>query len=452
METPITQPTPSKEWQELKAQFEALCDMQAKLYNPDFELVFKELFKLDNNQQEVFNNVWVTLHDEPDNDIVERALKQAGFAKDKKFCKAFRQYINITFEGKKKQLKALTLCIKEQNPNCAQQIRQSGGWIFKPIEIAVFAPIELHKDIKTQIIEIEHANQTPTHDESIDERLDELLGAEAFNLRCSLTGYKEDLKQYGVILCQDSFLNKDETLWLFQVLQVAIQILKTNTDKIETAKHELTSLIKEFDNVFVWGLFYQILILQGLCKLLEQLDINECDSGYNEAQSIYYWIVNLLIDKEIEFSFKPYGENDLKRLEPFCKYLLSTDTGQMVQRALSNEGTTDTLSDERADAQHLPDELNTERANKCFAKAIEVGYMTPNGNNYKWTFGNRKGKKAALGYFLMKVYAPDQTQQIPFQALERLFGEKRLDSTISAMLSVKTPQQWRSEIDNLFND
>lgn len=452
METPTTQPTPSKEWQELKTKIEALCDKQAKLYNPDFELVFKELFKLDNNQQEIFNKAWSTLHDEPDNDIVKRALKQAGFAQDKKFCKAFRQYISITFEGKKKQLEALTLCIKEQKPNYAQQIRQSGGWIFKPIEVQVFAPQEIHEHILPQIIEIEHANTTQIHDDSIDERLDEFLEAETFNLRCSLTGYKEDLKRYGVILCQDSFLNKDETLWLFQGLKAAIQILKTNTDKIETAKHELMSLIKEFDNVFVWGLFYQILILQGLCVLLEQLDINEGDSGYNEAKSIYDWLTDLLIDKEIGFCLKPYGDNDLKRLETFCKYLLSTNTGQMVQKALNNEETTDTLSDERADAQHLPDELNTDRAKKYFAKAIEAGYMTPNGNNYKWTFGNRRGKKAALGYFLMKVYDPDQTQQIPFQALERLFGEKRLDSTISAMLSVKNPQQWRSEIDILFND
>jgi hypothetical protein len=302
----------------------------------------------------------------------------------------------------------------------------------------------------SQCSEREHANTSQLLDDSIDERLDEFLEAEAFNLRCSLTGYKEELKRYGVILCQDSFLNKDETLCLFQSLKAAIQILKTNTDKIEKAKHELTSLIKEFDNVFVWGLFYQILILQGLCTLLEQLVINEGDSGYNEAQSIYDWLTDLLIDKEIGFSLKPYGDNDLKRLEPFCKYLLSTNTGQMVQKALNNEITTDTLSDERADAQQLPDELNTDRANKYFEKAIKAGIINYN----KGRYGKEANiTKAQLAYFLEKVFCPNNTDKFPEQALNILFNESRLGKARGANIDNKDGKPRGYErIDEVFKE
>ena len=81
--------------------------------------------------------------------------------------------------------------------------------------------------------------------------------------------------------------------------------------------------------------------------------------------------------------------------------------------------------------------------------------MEQTGNGYKWTFlDGKRGAKAALGYFIKTVYAPNvvSSNQIPFKALDELFGVKRLDSTIYALSGGKRPQRWQGEIDSLFND
>lgn len=97
-------------------------------------------------------------------------------------------------------------------------------------------------------------------------------------------------------------------------------------------------------------------------------------------------------------------------------------------------------------------EPSTEQAKKYFVKAIEAGFMEKTDTGYKWIFGGKKGVKAALAYFLMKVYNPDNTQTIPFKELESLFGVSRLDSSYSGMLTVGKPQNWRRDIDKLFEE
>ncbi len=126
------------------------------------------------------------------------------------------------------------------------------------------------------------------------------------------------------------------------------------------------------------------------------------------------------------------------------------------------EAWADKKREQPAPAQPLIDEqsrpaqpdIMTDGAKKYFAKAIQAGFMEQTGNGYKWTFGGRKGAKAALCYFIMKVYSPDvrDSKMIHYKALEKLFDEKRLDSAYTATFNVKKPQQWRGEIDSLFND
>ena len=100
----------------------------------------------------------------------------------------------------------------------------------------------------------------------------------------------------------------------------------------------------------------------------------------------------------------------------------------------------------------MPEELNTDRARKYFARAIECGYMKPIANGYKWEFGGKRGALARLGYFLYKTLCPTNTEQIPQQAVNRLFGVKRIDSAIAQVHNAKKPQKWRAEIDKLFVD
>ena len=95
-------------------------------------------------------------------------------------------------------------------------------------------------------------------------------------------------------------------------------------------------------------------------------------------------------------------------------------------------------------------EPQSERAKKAFVKAVEAGYMEKTATGYKWLYAN--ASKASLGYFIMKVYSPENTKQIPFKALEGVFDVKRLDRAVEQATNVKKPQPWREQIDNLLKE
>lgn len=100
--------------------------------------------------------------------------------------------------------------------------------------------------------------------------------------------------------------------------------------------------------------------------------------------------------------------------------------------------------------QTIPQELNTDRAKEIFAKAVEAGYMEKTATGYKWLYNS--GSKASLAYFIMQVFSPDNTKQIPFKALGQLFDVTRLDRALDQATTAKKPQQWRGAIDNLLKD
>jgi len=70
----------------------------------------------------------------------------------------------------------------------------------------------------------------------------------------------------------------------------------------------------------------------------------------------------------------------------------------------------------------LPTELDTERARKYFARAVEVGYMTSNATNGQWLKA-----VARLGYMCYKIYS----QPRPISALEKYFGVTKLSAAIT---------------------
>lgn len=335
METQGNTQTQSRQWLDLKAKFEALCDEQEKLYNTKFEAVFEALFEIDNDQREIYNtkfwNMGGKLPDKADEGKIRQALKQAGFDGDKDFCKCFLRYANGVIEGKKiQQLMAIQNYEELPKPKADKQPINVKGWKFKPMTI--IAPVELQDTIIKAVFD--SASKTDIQAESIDEMLDELANREDFHVRGCLTRYIEELRNYKVISDKGSFLDTEKTRHLFCALKIATDSMKANTNKPETVKAEIADIIRGFDAEPVWGLFFQILTLQGLCGLFERLDINETDTGYYEAQSVYDWLCNLLINKETSFCCLPYGDNDMKLLEPFCAYLMSTEIGRFVQAGL----------------------------------------------------------------------------------------------------------------------
>ena len=94
----------------------------------------------------------------------------------------------------------------------------------------------------------------------------------------------------------------------------------------------------------------------------------------------------------------------------------------------------------------FPRELDTERARKYFARAVEAGFMKREGNGYEWLYGGDRGQ-IRLGYFCDRVFAAPR----PIKKLEEVFGVYKLSSLI--FQSGYTPKtrgakEWRGEIDD----
>lgn len=216
------------------------------------------------------------------------------------------------------------------------------GWRFKPMA-SIIAPVELHGTISDVLSEaaLKGMFDSKTDAETgIDELLDGLMMAEAFNVRCSLTHYTEELRRHNIMLGSDSLFNRDFARMLLSTLADAVQALKEYNDRPNKLKGSIADIVKRFDDVPVWGLFFQILTLQGIADLLERLDINEGDTGFDEAQTFYNWLLELLIEKEWWFacvSSMTYGDGDLQRLEPLCEYLMSTYAGKITQELVKGE-------------------------------------------------------------------------------------------------------------------
>jgi len=210
--------------------------------------------------------------------------------------------------------------------------KETKQWRFASISIC--APQWLHSFINEEIEKQAKSgaglfsNET-TIDEA-DETLDDLLMADAFDMKCSLEFYRKELAQYGII-GNGGLFNRDFTQMLFTALKAAVLCLKSDADKPMKARNDIAEIIKEFDNMPVWGLLFQILILQGLVSLLERLDIEEGDTGFDEGQGLCDWSFNLLLGKLVDFCYKPYGDGDKERLEPLCDFLMNTEAGNAVQ-------------------------------------------------------------------------------------------------------------------------
>lgn len=108
----------------------------------------------------------------------------------------------------------------------------------------------------------------------------------------------------------------------------------------------------------------------------------------------------------------------------------------------------------------LPDELNTQKAQKTFAKAIAKGWIVriPDGG-FEWLGTDRKGSKAQLSYLCAKVYGYQYNvtkgnvgENVPYEALERLFNVTRLDRAMQQTFEAKKPQLWRGTIDQIITE
>lgn len=104
----------------------------------------------------------------------------------------------------------------------------------------------------------------------------------------------------------------------------------------------------------------------------------------------------------------------------------------------------------------LPKDLDTPKARKYFALAIEKQYMTIDNGKYRWIGTCKITNNSELSYFLGKIYNYVHTDNgnagmsFPQESLNNLFGVKRLYQSLTQVYNAKKKQPWRSRIDAMF--
>lgn len=318
----------SKTLQELQSRFEELCDEQEQLPREGFAKVFEALDEM----EETFTPQHPYTENE---DNINKALELTGHSTDEAFCKAFKRNNQIIIEGKKIQAKSLEIFAMQQCEKIQEESHNSNEWQFVPIRI--FAPKELMNNVINPRLETDakegkglYGNITDIPEEN--ESLDEWFDIEAYGVKCSLEPLYRDLQNYGVV---DSVLENDTIKdYYLKAIKSLIYFIRDNTDKPNRIRNHISKILKGLDDIPAFGLLLQILLLQGLIKWFENVNLKEGDNGYNEASNLVQWIGKQLIKKEIRFCYFRWGEDDKKWLKPFCDYLLSTEIGKTVQNYL----------------------------------------------------------------------------------------------------------------------
>lgn len=174
---------------------------------------------------------------------------------------------------------------------------------------------------------------------------------------------------------------------------------------------------------------------------------------HNWGRSYKYWQI---IAEYGGNTFESANDNkDEKELH--LPYNYDFVLSRLIERLNEREEVTD--GEDTTQCPGLPPDLDTERARKYFARAVEVGYMKPTATGYKWEFGGDHGAKARLAYFVERIYCPTVTDTIradTIKPLQLLFGVERLDRAIQQNADTgksKAVMKWRAEIDkNIFGD
>lgn len=357
------------ELEELKARYHELDKEAGKYNHPEFDEVHKIILELIKDRDDVGDkgNLALPL---VAGDIIDNALNKAGLANNKILVSDFLKYREIVREAREIQLKGLNLYMSQnvQEPDAIDNDK----WRFCPIRILAspeLMPI-VDEAIKDAAQNGKGLFSIVTDIPKEDEELDGWFDVEAYGLKCSLEPFYRDLQRYGIL---DSILkNKNIRKHVLDTLKNdLICFIKNNTDKPNSVRNHIASVIGKYDSWPILGLILQIILLQGLFKWFEGVEINEGDNGFKEAELLYIWVGEQLIKKEISFCYFPYGEKDIEFLQPLCNYLYSTELGKKIQNSLFAED----VQKEKGKTTNIPKKLNTYEAKGIFQRAINVNIL-----------------------------------------------------------------------------
>lgn len=438
-------------WDENKAQFERLCTEQEDLYNPEFESVFTALYEIDPDQREIYNtrgwDMGATLPEAVETDTLNQALQAVGIVGDE--AARFVRYAEVVLQGKKimqaNALLNLQIEIEKHQRQHTERVSPE-GWRFYPIHI--IAPQQYHtpicEELQRQALQGDGIFKNFTEIiERPDEALDMFLGVEVYNVKCNFQLYLTELKKYRVT---GGTLGKEFTHNLFDILNEIANYIKNNTDKPEGVKAHILGIVEALDKVQIWGLVFQILILQGLISLLGNCTLKQGDEGYNEAQDLCDWLAELLSNKVCRFAMTGalYGDEDWGRLQPLCDFLYNTEIGRAVQDCIFKDEATDEEQPDSPEANtlYLPSEFDTLEARKILDGLLELKTCKRIGAVFQWT-----GTNALFGYMVWKVSnklgITHDNGRLKWSVFQRVFNmtDQQIKTAKNAISKVMNKQQ-----------
>lgn len=155
-------------------------------------------------------------------------------------------------------------------------------------------------------------------------------------------------------------------------------------------------------------------------------------------------------DRDYQELIKTYGNRDCVLLEALLDELRKMHI--FFQSKDGNNSSNESHNWEKS----LPQSLNKPKFIAAVKKAMQQGYIVENGDKLTW-----KTNKAELGFFVGEVFGYESQKYgdgkinggnpVPYQSLETLFNEKRLDRTVKQTYGAKKEQSWRPAIKNLFH-
>ena len=329
--------------------------------------------------------------------------------------------------------------------------RKVGDWYFVPI--SMFTPKDdtaIQEAITTQLDNDAKqgkglfANETKIQKE--DEFLDNYLRIKPYDCDGVLSEYYRDLQEYGVMALLNTFtINHKEITngirLLFCTLNECADTIKDNTESPNKTRNALNEVITQFDDVPIWGLFFQILILQGLCDMLENMDI-EGKPYFDEIIALANWLMEALSEKELLFCYQCYGDEDLKTLKPLCDYLCTTEVGKLIQDHIKESYYPKPQQGVPIGKNKLPEDLNNDKAEGLFNRLVEAGFCLA---DYSWN-SEKTECQAALCAHHISIILWEKNRWKPF---EILWGKSNMAQTYNRA-SIDANQQSLKEIDELF--
>jgi len=344
-----------KTLEDLKLEYNNLDKEAGKYNHPEFTKVYEIIAELIKDRNDVgdkgnFAFPLVT------GSVIDEALTKLGFDKNKKFVSDFKKYREIEQKARDIQLEAIKHPEHSvHNVLNETKIKKSGNWRFVSISIIVpeFMLDIINQKISDDVKKVSGLYSVTTDIVIEDESDDDFLAIEAFGVRSSLEPYYRELQEYKIL---ETYFNYEDLKKDFLTILLEINIfISNNTASPNKIRNRISSIIKDFDKLGGIGIIWQILILQGIIRWIENINISKEDYGYKELENLLNWAYKFLMEKLVFYSYYNWGNKELIYLEPLSNYLYSTEVGKEVQQSIFKD---DETSKQTEDMRKL-EELNS---------------------------------------------------------------------------------------------